>query len=35
MDIEDLFNESNYEEESKESPMVVPEFDPCSGESTQ
>ncbi len=30
MDIEDLFNE-NYEEE-KSHPMVIPEYDPCSGE---
>ena len=34
MDIEDLFNEDlNLEEEEKESshPMIIPEYDPCSG----
>ena len=32
MDIEDLFKDS-VEEESKEHPMVIPEFGPCGGES--
>ena len=33
MDIEDLFNESNYplEEKKEEFPLVIPEFDPCTG----
>ena len=36
MDIEDLFNEmlheqADEEEESKQQPMVIPEFGPCSG----
>jgi hypothetical protein len=31
MDIEDLFNEDNHPlEESKEAPLVIPEFGPCS-----
>lgn len=33
MDIEDLFNEDAYQEESKDShPMIIPEFDACSGD---
>jgi hypothetical protein len=33
MDIEDLFRETNEEdEEEKEHPMIIPEFDPCSRE---
>lgn len=33
MDIEDLFNEDNhpYEEKKQDLPLVIPEFDPCSG----
>ena len=33
MDIEDLFNEDNYQhEESKQVlPLVIPEFGPCGG----
>ena len=38
MDIEDLFDETmhiNDQEEAKSShPMVIPEFDPCSGDGT-
>ena len=33
MDIEDLFNEdasSHLYEESKEAPMIIPDFGPCS-----
>jgi ABC-type cobalt transport system substrate-binding protein len=33
MDIEDLFNENGHsEEEVKAHPMIIPMFDPCSGE---
>lgn len=32
MDIEDLFNETLTLEESKDEPLVIPEFGPCSGE---
>jgi hypothetical protein len=32
MDIEDLFNEDNYQhEESKQLPLVIPEFGQCGG----